>query len=73
MEKNEIDNYEEGLFEFSDNYCGDYLSDRIPETVKKTVGKIPFKRIRCSQAFPRSMGKTRMLFQYSEEKSFNGI
>ena len=73
MEKNEIDNYEEGLFKFSDNYFRDYLSNKIPETVKKQWEKYLSKEFVVTKRFQEALVKREYYFNIAKEKHLTVI
>ncbi len=69
MEDVEEDNFDEGKFEFSDNYFTDYLSDRFSETVKKQWEKYLSKEFEVGKRLHDAWENREKYFSIAKEQN----
>ena len=68
MEELENDNYEEGNFEFSDNYFDDYFSDRISSEIKSQWEKYLSKEFEVAKRLEDAWKNKEHYYEIAKEK-----
>lgn len=68
MEELEDDNYEEGKFEFTENYFDDYFSDRLSSTIKTQWEKYLSKEFKVAERLEEAWNNHEQYFKIAKEK-----
>ena len=71
MEELERDNYDEGKFEFSDNYFDDYISDRVSSKIKSQWEKYLSKEFEVAKRLEEAWKNREHYFEIAKEKNLS--